>query len=537
MNHSMNDAIIKAAKIVYDNEKFSIYELANKLEKAAEYYPQDNTVVGMRQIFVKKASTASDPFISRRELKDLYNKLYTQNNKFGLLFKEELGLVDPPAPKKAAEQKDLIQEAQQKMINPVLVHQLEGLFDKSKAGTLSPQILTQAEENTRIELKSQGLAANKIKATAGKEDIIICQASFDTPRGTVQVYLPVEISCEKVLFPSCFLNGQGFTSLNAQSLQNYIISKAGTNTWIDSKVLVTKLASILRPVESDELDSLIINYAAGKGTPAYCDNGIVGQALEVEIPESAASLNVAIPSEIKTAAEHWSKVSGQAEFVHGKTAVELGRKMIKQALSQFGYKNAQLGVVDFSDKQINFAVSLDGQKSLRIPVGITKGQIQSPAYVLASTEIFEFSPNGISEALSQASLNTTDAAKISPSYELKASDLIDRIKIAMEQNQYDQAEDALLVLQERHSPELYQLGFAMYQAGLKGELNKTAETNASCNFQIKNGSSQHVLCGHTMLPLHKVYQDQFGNCHKLYRKGMQDVHDGANFMASKIILT
>jgi hypothetical protein len=51
---------------------------------------------------------------------------------------------------------------------------------------------------------------------------------------------------------------------------------------------------------------------------------------------------------------------------------------------------------------------------------------------------------------------------------------------------------------------------------------------------VKNAHSSHRICGHTNLPLHKVYQDKEGNCRPLYRKEMDETYQGAYFLNSKI---
>lgn len=51
---------------------------------------------------------------------------------------------------------------------------------------------------------------------------------------------------------------------------------------------------------------------------------------------------------------------------------------------------------------------------------------------------------------------------------------------------------------------------------------------------IKNSTSEHPICSHTGLPVHKVFQDKDGNCQPMYRKGMDETYEGASFMNAKI---
>ena len=536
MSHLINGLIVKTAKAINDSETFSIFDINSKLEKAFEAFPYDTTIITMKNVLDKRASNNS--FITRKELRSLYDRFYSSNNKFAGLFKDELGLEDRPTTKvsQPKEQPDLYKEAVEKVVDKNLVHVLEGMFDKQKEKTLPPNILAQAEKNTDVELKSLGVKPNKIKAAAGNNEIIICQASFDTPKGQVHAYLPVEIKVNKVLFPGSFLKGNSFVVLNADSIKDFIVKNAGCNTWVDSRKLLTKLEAALHPVVADETDDILLDFVTSKGTKTLGPNQILGQKVEAEV-KPIEEPKVEIPEEIKLASSLWGNITAEAEFVHGKNAVNIGRNYIKNAFTNFGYKNVQVGVSNFDKSEISFAASIDGDKSIIIPVKVRNKNIESPSVILASNDIFDFTAEGVSEALQTASFDSKAAAKISPMYGLKASELIDIIKQSMQEKHFKKAEDALNVLRAEHSSDIFNVAFEVYKAGLRGDLEKKAEVKRCCSFTVKNANSQHILCGHTMLPLHKVYQDEFGDCHPLYRKAMKDNNDGANFMASKIILT
>jgi hypothetical protein len=72
-------------------------------------------------------------------------------------------------------------------------------------------------------------------------------------------------------------------------------------------------------------------------------------------------------------------------------------------------------------------------------------------------------------------------------------------------------------------------------SGLKGgTIQKAAST--TCSRIVRHAHSSQELCGHTNLPLSKVFQDASGECQPMYRKAMQDSREGAYFMNSKIFV-
>ncbi len=125
------------------------------------------------------------------------------------------------------------------------------------------------------------------------------------------------------------------------------------------------------------------------------------------------------------------------------------------------------------------------------------------------------------------------AAATSPQFGLKPSDLVNNIRDAIAEGNHSKAEDALNVLASAGDEKAYAHGFHAFLTGLSGKSEKKA-TESCCSMIIKSASSQHPMCGHTNLPLHKVYQDKEGNCRPTYRKGMDESYEGAVFNNHKI---
>src|SRR5271154_5606770 len=81
------------SKLIEDSEKIALPIFVAKLAKASELYPEDQTIGVMADVTARMASSKK-MFISRAEIKDLYNRLYSRNTKFAELFKNELGSIE-----------------------------------------------------------------------------------------------------------------------------------------------------------------------------------------------------------------------------------------------------------------------------------------------------------------------------------------------------------------------------------------------------------------------------------------------------------
>src|SRR6185503_20108645 len=79
----------KTLATLHASEKFPVPVLAVKAARAAQANPHDAALVTASNV-LRKMANDNKLFISRHELNDLYNKLYTPNTKLAELFEEEL---------------------------------------------------------------------------------------------------------------------------------------------------------------------------------------------------------------------------------------------------------------------------------------------------------------------------------------------------------------------------------------------------------------------------------------------------------------
>jgi len=76
--------INSVANTLENNEKIALPLFSTKLQKFAEEYPHDATIVSMSSIVKKLAHKQS--CITRGEVRDLYKRLYSRNTKFANFF-------------------------------------------------------------------------------------------------------------------------------------------------------------------------------------------------------------------------------------------------------------------------------------------------------------------------------------------------------------------------------------------------------------------------------------------------------------------
>lgn len=535
---SLNDLkkiVGQAAKSISDGEKFPVGVLAVRVRRAAEANPTDSTLVAMSN-FLNKRAESNEVLISRAELRDVYNRLYSNNNKFIEIFAEEVGAKE--ISKRATISRDplegtsLIESASEKLGNPVLANALISVFDKNAPYKPYSEVIAKNAARTCLHELNKFVSPRKIDVVAGQEDIIICKATYDTPKGDSTVLVPIEIKAGTALLPNMFLSQAGFVDISKESLKDHIIMTAGKSFRVDAQKFLEVVSTAKNGIKQtlSPLEMIIAKASAAKGNTTYTENGIlyqqVDQTPDLEVKVERSDESYGFEKKLASAV-------GAAEFMFGKSIVDIGRKMIVQAMNNFGFKHANIAVADADKSSIFFAVAVDNKAGFKVPVKVINNNPQYPSFAIASGRMVDFSSQGISSLL----IGDVDAkmmAVASPLYDLKSSELLDQVKIAVAEGNLIKAEDALSILQQSGDQGCYQLAFAAYLNSINMKKEASDDTK-ECSMQRPVKHSKHLICGHTNLPIHKVYQDKFGQCQPLYRKDISEA-EGGSFLHSKVYL-
>jgi hypothetical protein len=505
-----------------DNEKISLPMFASKLSRVLKEYPEDQTIGMMNNIVARMSNKNS--FITRAEIKNLYQKLYCRNTKFAEIFKDELGEMPKLA---SAKLYDRSEEKADVNTDSIVDQELTSVIasfwgDKIKSYTETQAknvkfVVNAAIDNVRLN--------SKVDVVGGESCIVLCLATFETPKGLTSIFIPVEVYGEKVVSPSIFIGNNGSERCVADVIEAYAVDNAGDKLNLNAD-LVLKAISNAKKTEISNVDFVVAKLRASRGKQEV--PGIYAE-MEPEAQKEVSS-TVYIDPEMSSFAKVFETPTGVAEFKFGKGVVNAGREIISTKLKSLGLNSFQIAVCD-SASQLVFAVST-GTSAFKVPLNVENGLVGIPAVIITNGSIESFSKAGLERVFKKESVDYKTAAIASPGYQLKASELVDIVRQSVSEENYDKAEDALNVLATRGDDKAYKTAFDAYMNGLTGK--KVEQT--SCNMVRESSTSKHKICGHTGLPLHKVYQDKNGNCSPMYRKAMVDTKEGAYFMNSKIFI-
>lgn len=529
METNLKQAASVLSKLIDDNEKIAIHVFAAKLSKASSQHPEDQTIGVMADITSRMAD-GKKLFITRAEIRELYNKLYSRNTKFAELFKTELGEIEKPKVKTYNRdyddnKLDIISNAFNSVVDPLLANALNDAFGNPKTSYVNKYA------ETAKALCTRACNTTNVDIAAGNENVILCRASFETPKGVVSLFVPIEIAAGKALLPSIFIGNGGKQKFSKTNIDRYVVANAGVKLGISDKVAFTAFET--KGNDISNVDLAVIKLNASKETQSeLAAHGILFQKIASEDKNLVVNTPKYKDNEIESFAKAFDSDVGIAKFNFGNDKVSLGKTVVLNKLNSMGLDNAQISVFSSDKMQIIYAVSLNSNRiSFRVPVKVSNGKLLDPTLLISNGAVESFSKDGIQNLFKKESLDYKAAAVASPLYSLKASELVQTVRDAMIEENYVKAEDALNILASVGDEKAYQTAFGLFTNGLSG--SKTAAP-CGCKMVVKNASSKHNLCGHTGLPLHKVYTDKNGDCQPLYRRGMTDTKEGAYFMNNKI---
>lgn len=480
-------------------------------EKVASYVknnPEDYSAGHLSVILEKLAG--NKPTIKKSEFKNLYVKTISANSRIRNIFNEELSDLQKPIEAKKAEKISTKELPSYKFENDLLASALYGAFDGKKI-SYSQDLANKANQETKTILALQGISPKTASVVGGNEYCIVVSAGYETPKGVTNIYIPVAILKDKLVKPEMFF-GSTAGNLNKEEVTSYVRKNAGQTI----NFPLNDLLDFMKKEASGEISS--VEFAAIKLASKKSENKMEFAAPQILGKEiQAMKREVVIPrsGEFESFESRYNSSQGAAAFLFGEQKVRLAATTLQQQLRDLGYKTNQIKIAKVSDKNIHFGVTIDGLASFQVPMKVV-GNIKPADVFIANGSIKEFSKNEIQKLIASKNSDHRVAAFVSSQSELSSEQLLNNIRVAMEENNLSKAEDALNVLAQSKDQLSYHKGFDLYKNFL--QKNASVTEDSKCSLKIKTATSKHLVCGHTNLPLHKVYQDKHGNCLPNHRK-------------------
>jgi hypothetical protein len=523
MDQKLIQMIKKVAASLENQETTPADLLAIKCAKALSHYPGDRTIGSVGAILEKMA--CSDKTVSRKELKDLYRKYYSNDSKFASVFAEELGEMPEHKPSVVFAEKTAPVEIKMEAKDQTLLNALKNAWAPGTSTVYSEKTAAKAKASVHSTLDSWNAKPAALIVDAGNENFIVLRAEYDTPKGRSSFFIPVETTNDKICQANYFVANDGHHDINYNSIKGYLTRNTGAQVkFAATDVLHMLVTATEKSRDPSDAEMALIRLNSVRNAGYAFDGQIYGQKVDAAPVKDVAVVKSAMYEGV---AEKFASAAGQASFMFGNDVVEKARSVVARELTGLGHKNSQVAVTKVADNTVYFGVSLPSRLAFTVPVKIEEGKVKSPSVILCNGTVSSFDASGIAEL---ADSDDLVSARLSVHAGLASNELLTMVKRALVEGNYEKAEDALNVLSMKDK-QSYLIGLGYFTSGL----SKTASAELVCDKQMMTKSSQHVICGHTGLPLHKTCKDKQGYCRPLHRQGQSDLFDTAFYSTSKIL--
>jgi len=533
--NELKGALSSLATALDSSEKFFAGALAQRAKTAALKDPTDSSVCTAAKVLGDWAQ--KKPLITRAELNKIYDSLYSNGTELGEIFKQELKRPELPEPTRAkhAEEEVYLTQANANTGDPLLVNALQSLLDNETPRFYSKDMEKQAQRACLNKLSKIAVYPKDISVFIGSPDCIICSAAFETPKGVAHALVPVQFKESMAIPPNMFFSPVGFVDLDKRAIDNHVRATGGKSYKVDGKhllkVIATASSPLQKPLNKVALAAYQMKTQQGQQTMS---GDLVYASIDEPVQEITPAFD--LNQEELTFQERLNTPIGIAQHLHGKQIVEAAYNSVLNKLALYKYSNPQISLQNVKEDSLEFAVSLDGNQGVLVPVKVSNGLVVPPKIAIASGKIAAFTPGG----LRQLTAGKTDGrvmAKASAAYGSKPQEVFGLFEKALLENKISVAEELINVLSTQDIG-LYRQAVKKIGKHFSGELVKEAseESITKCSFVMNHAHSTESLCGHLNLPLTKVYQDDNGDCRPLYRKGMKDATDPVAFINYRMYL-
>ena len=526
---------------------FIIGSVSDRLTKAADAHPQDTVIRAVARVIERMSRQDPTRLICQAEIDGVYQQLVGLNRS-GTRFRDVLGdlliskLPEPVKPGKqyAEAHRDPLTEAINE-IDPAITNGLGQIFE-SREDRYDPNLAASVRDKVGMELKTLGFDS-RIRLAGGNARHLVFSADLRTRRGGSRVYIPTEAASGR--FPSVFLSNDRFLPLTSQNLREHLEVSAGRKELPPSIPAVLASLDALtgqaRKRASEEDVAKVSNMMPfSDGSENLAASPLYAQVKENEVQDVRVP-RAEVPEPLRALTSEIEESVTEAGIGYPQAAVRLAKRTLHAELAAMGLRGSQVRVASgTSDGLICEAVlnTAKGKVAIEVPIEMRNNQPLMPSVFAQGDFCDDFSEAKIKAFIRRDPPTVAVAVRRdSPLLGSSMRELKDAMIKSAAQEDYKACENILEVIAERW-PDNYKDSLVAYKQLLRHSSNmREAHTDIQCAKVIRSVNSVHPICGHLMVPVHKVVQDEHGRCHlasTYHARHNQD--DGSAFFSNAKVL-
>lgn len=481
---------------IEDGKKFLIVDVKSILNKASSNFFRDIVITSMSNVIDKMSYNNPGKIISQKEIESIYNSLYGLNP--NTRFREVLGDLLLSKTNTTKKTGDNIVNASEEFspIEHPLKKEFEPLFHKDN-NKFSQNDVCKAQKNIEKELMVLGFRDAKVNFSGGDSNMLVFVVDFLTKNGNLKTYIPVEPGSP---YAEGFLTNSGLVKFNYSNILNFIKQFENTNVGLDNS------AELINRISSELPD------------------------LEIK--------SVSLPEELRPLVADVDEQVLEASLGFSPNVIKSAKKMIVSELSDMGYKQAKVRILDSSNDGFICEAGFNSPKgviTIEIPIEIKNNKPLFPSVFAKGDFVDDFkTANLASFILRECGEAKSFISRFSSMSNLNVSQLKEIITASLAKGDFKTCDDALEIAANKLDNEQYKNLVMDYNKQLKqiDDVKKNLQASFDDDNFIKTPNSIYPVHKILGLPAHKLHKDENGN----WRRNAEDKEAVKAFFSSSKIL-
>lgn len=493
--------IVKIAKQTLDKlengELYSSAYVVDRFNKAAETYPHDMLINNMRNVLHKKA--AANEFMTQKQISEIYDQMV------GIAggqtaFRSCLGDLLPQkrqySEKKASSSNlraNTGKEVSVDYLDKDLSDAFSMLFDlgskNASVSSYTQQKGNPVQKMAIASLASFGHPPDSLEVVAENDHFVLCAAIYKDGINKVAVHIPMQVSEGTVLPPQTIIQGEDTIPFNKENLW-LSIREARDNKKFASQNKFKKQRIGLEPVNIPK-----VVVPSGLEKYANLENELIAAASNYNTSDVLSAINI-----------------------------------VSDELKSFGAFSPNVKIASSNETEMvldAFIPTEKGTSVISVPVEFHNGKPLLPSKFASAVNndssevIYDFSREGYSKFISDVKGNSRTIKIARQSGNLSTMSyhqLMDEMLQGVSAKNYDRAENALAIIQDKYDSSQFKAAFDKFSQLLKhssstegSQREKFVKAAINKGLLIRHKTTVEWYCPKLGLPLSKIAFDDSGN--------------------------
>jgi hypothetical protein len=362
-------------------------------------------------------------------------------------------------------------------VDPKLAHLLNKMMGKvTTVSDYTKDVGVAAIKKASIMLSGVG-AEPKVTIGAGNEHYIVTTASYATPKGTVEIHIPLHSTKSGIADAGIFF-ANGVHKLTTASVREYVKANAGNQTSTTAVQVLNGLMEKAVELGATQVTSSEVQEASKAFSSFSIQDALAQKVASASVVERKAVSRPSSPQDYAIA-KKFASPEGLASLAFSPQTIEAAKGAVESSVKKAGHYPRKVEMMSFKDDSFTFGVTVDAGASFIVPILIKDNKVSRASIMVVNKSPMPLNKTSIDSILARKESDTIIAQAFSPFSKMGENELLTVVAKALQANDVSKAKEVLHIIDKSGFRQAYKQAFRMYSDYLTGKKTAAVEASAS----------------------------------------------------------